>query len=47
MKTMYTNYSGEKVQVAEDAKNFGHGEEVKVIYSDESEGWEHLSDLQE
>lgn len=46
MKTMYTN-SVEKVQVAEDTRNFGHGEQVRVIYSDESEGWEHVNDLQE
>lgn len=46
MKTMYTN-SGEKVQVTEDSRNLGHGKQVKVIYSDDSEGWEYLDDLHE
>lgn len=46
MKTMYTN-SGEKVQVTDETRNLGHGEQVKVIYSDNSEGWEHIEDLQE
>lgn len=46
MKTMYTN-SGEKVQVTDEKRALGHGEQVKVIYSDNSEGWEHIEDLQE
>lgn len=46
MKTKYTN-SGEKVQVTEEKRDRGHGEQVKVIYSDGSEGWEHLEDLQD
>jgi hypothetical protein len=45
MKTMYTN-SGEKIQITEETRNFGHGEQVKVIYSDGSEGYEHLENLQ-
>lgn len=44
MKTKYTN-SGEQVQVTEEKRNLGHGEQVRVIYSDESEGWEHIEDL--
>lgn len=39
--------SGEKVTVTTEIRNFGHGEQVKVIYRDGSEGWEHVSDLQE
>ena len=46
MKTMYTN-SGEKVQVTEETRDRGHGEQVKVIYSDGSEAWEHVEDLQD
>lgn len=37
--------SGEKVEVTNETRDFGHGEQVKVIYSDGSEGWEHLEDL--
>jgi hypothetical protein len=46
MKTMYTN-SGEKVQVTKEIRDLGHGEQVKVIYSDNSEGFEYIEDLQE
>lgn len=46
MKTMYIS-SGEKVQVTEETRDYGHGEQVKVIYSDNSEGWEHAEDLHE
>ena len=46
MKTMYLN-SGEKVKVTEETRDRGHGEQVKVIYSDGSEGWEHVEDLQD
>jgi len=40
MKTMYTN-SGEKVTLT----GITRGDQVEVIYSDGSDGWEHLSDL--
>jgi len=46
MKSMYTN-SGEKVTVTEETRNFGHGIQSKVIYSDNSEGFEHIEDLQD
>ena len=44
MKTMYTN-SGEKVVVTDKIVNFGHGDQVDVIYSDGSKGLEHVEDL--
>ena len=46
MKTQFTN-SGEKVQVTGNTRNLGHGEQVEVIYSDGSKGWEHIEDLQD
>lgn len=46
MKNMHIA-SGEKVQVTGETRNLGHGEQVKVIYSDGSGGWEHLDDLQD
>ena len=46
MKTMYTN-SGEKVQVTDEKRDIGHGEQVKVVNSDNSEGFEHSEDLHE
>jgi hypothetical protein len=46
MKTMYTN-SGEKVEVTEKTRDLGHGKQAYVIYSDGSEGWEHLENLQD
>ena len=39
--------SGEKVTVTEETRDLGHGEQVRVIYSDGSEGWEHVEDLQD
>lgn len=44
MKTKFTQ-SGEKVTLTNEVRELGHGKQVKVIYSDGSEGWEHLSDL--
>lgn len=38
--------SGEKVQVTEETRDLGHGDQIKVIYSDGSLGWEHTEDLQ-
>ena len=37
--------SGEQVTATEETRDFGHGEQVKVIYSDGSEGWEHTTNL--
>ena len=37
--------SGEAVQLTEETRDLGHGTQVKVIYSDGSEGWEHPEDL--
>lgn len=44
MRTAYTT-SGEKVSITENRRDIGHGIEVRVIYSDNSYGWEHESDL--
>lgn len=44
MKTAILN-GGEKVTVTEETRNLGHGEQVKVIYADGSEGFEHIEDL--
>ncbi len=44
MKKMYVN-SGEKVNVTKEVRDLGHGEQVKVIYSDGTVGWEHKKDL--
>lgn len=46
MEIKYTN-SGEKVQVTNEKRDLGNGEQVKVIYSDNSEGFEHIEDLHE
>jgi len=45
MKTAHIQ-SGEKVTVTEETRDIGHGLQVKVIYSDNSEGWEHVEDLE-
>ena len=37
--------SGERVELTGNTRNQGHGEQVEVIYSDGSKGWEHLEDL--
>jgi hypothetical protein len=37
--------SGEVVVVTEKTRNLGHGEQVEVIYSDSTKGWEHIEDL--
>lgn len=37
--------NGESVMVLTQKRNLGHGEQVKVIYSDNSTGWEHPEDL--
>lgn len=44
MKTAHIQ-SGEKVTVTEETRNLGHREQVKVVYADGSEGWEHPEDL--
>ena len=44
MTTKFTQ-SGEKVQLTENTRNVGHGNQVEVIYSDGSTGWEHVADL--
>lgn len=46
MKSMYIS-SGEKAQVTDETRDLGHGKQVKVIYADGSEGWEHLEDIQD
>ena len=45
MKNAFTN-SGERVELTSQFRNLGHGDQEKVIYSDGSEGWEHVEDLQ-
>jgi hypothetical protein len=37
--------NGEVVIVTEKTRNLGHGEQVEVIYSDSTKGWEHIEDL--
>jgi hypothetical protein len=37
--------NGETVTVTENTRNLGHGEQVEVIYSDSTKGWEHIEDL--
>lgn len=37
--------NGEKVITTDETRNLGHGEQVRVIYSDGSGGWEHTKDL--
>jgi len=39
--------NGEMVQVTEEIRDLGHGQQIKVIYSDGTEGWESTSDLQD
>jgi len=38
--------NGEIVTVTDETNDFGHGEIVRVIYSDGSDGWKYHSDLQ-
>ena len=44
MNTKYTQ-SGEKVELTGNTQNLGHGNQLEVIYSDGSYGYEHSSDL--
>lgn len=44
MNVKYTKH-GEKVLVSNETRNLGHGQQVKVIYSDNTTGWEHVNDL--
>jgi len=44
MKKLLTT-NGEIVTLTSDTRNLGHGLEVKVIYSDGSEGWESPDNL--
>lgn len=37
--------NGEVVTLTEEIRDLGHGEQIKVIYSDGSTGWEHPTDL--
>ena len=37
--------SGEKVELTGGSRDLGHGEQLEVIYSDKSKGWEHKEDL--
>ena len=37
--------SGEKVTLTGKSRDLGHGKQLEVIYSDDSQGWEHESDL--
>lgn len=46
MKSAILTTNGERVTVLDETRNLGHGEQVKVIYSDRSEGWEHIEDLE-
>ena len=45
MITIKFTTAGESVTTTERTRNLGHGEQIKVIYSDNSEGWEHKEDL--
>lgn len=44
-KSLTTN--GEMVTETTETRNLGHGEQVKVIYSDNTQGWEHIENLQD
>jgi len=44
-KLLITN--GEMVEVTDNTRDLGHGEQVEVIYQDGSIGWEHIEDLQD
>lgn len=46
MKKLLTT-NGEMVEVTNEKRDLGHGEEVRVIYSDGTEGWESVNDLQD
>jgi len=37
---------GERVTITDEKRNIGHGEQVKVIYSDDSTGWHHVEDIE-
>ena len=37
--------NGERVTLTDNTRNLGHGWQIKVIYSDNSTGWEHESNL--
>ncbi len=45
MKKILLVTNGEIVTVTENTRNLGYGEQVEVIYSDNSKGWEHIKDL--
>ena len=44
MKKKHTQ-SGESVKLTGEKRDLGHGKQVKVIYSDGTQGWEHPLDL--
>jgi hypothetical protein len=44
MKTLLVT-NGEMVETTNETRNLGHGKQIKVIYSDGSDGWEHIADL--
>lgn len=37
--------TGEKITLTGETRNLGHGQQVQVICSDNSTGWEHIDDL--
>ena len=45
MKTATLTGNGERVKLTNDKRNLGHGEEIKVIYQDNSKGWENINNL--
>ena len=45
MKTATLTGNGERVKLTNDKRNLGHGEEIKVIYQDNSKGWENTNNL--
>jgi hypothetical protein len=47
MKTAIKLSSGERVSISEfETRDLGHGKQVRVFYSDGSDGYEHIEDLE-
>ena len=45
MKTATLTGNGERVKLTNEKRNLGHREEIKVIYQDNSKGWENTNNL--
>lgn len=43
--TLYKVNHGEEVVPTGKTRNFGHGWQIEVLYTDGSKGWEHFEDL--